>query len=108
MTKYTHLKANEDVATPSGYYTPGKESRLSFSGREVLYIIRAAVVDSSCCGTADFSSALVPGYVITHDSGENRDGLKISDVEPISSRSARKKIREILQETENVSQVEFW
>ena len=79
-----------------------------FDGREILYIIRDAVVDSSCCGTADFSSALVPGYVADKNSGTNRDGLTISDVEPISSRSTWQIIRKILQETENVSQVEFW
>ena len=108
MVKYTHLKPDEDVSTPSGYYTPGEEKWLSFNGREVLYILRDAVVDSSCCGTADFSSALVPGYVITPDSGVKKDGTKISDVEPISSKSARQKIRKTLKETENVSQVEFW
>ena len=108
MVKYTHLKSNEDVATPSGYYTPGKENRLNFDSREILYIIRDAVVDSSCCGTADFSSALVPGYVVEKNSETNRDGLTISDVEPISSTSTRENIRKILQETENVSQVEFW
>ena len=108
MTKYTHVKPDEDIATPSGYYTPGSEKRLVIDGREVLYIVRDAVVDSSCCGTADFSSALVPGYVVTLNSEENKGGAKISDVESISSRSVRKKIRKILQETENVSQVEFW
>jgi hypothetical protein len=108
MVKYTHLKPGEDVPTPSGYYTPGKERRLNYNGREVLYIIRDAVVDSSCCGTADFSSALVPGYIVTLDPGKKGGSAKISDVEPVSSRTARKKIREILQQTENVSQVEFW
>ena len=108
MVKYTHLKPGEDIPTPSGHYTPGKESRLNLNGREVLYIIRDAVVDSSCCGTADFSSALVPGYIVTLDSGKTKGGVTISDVEPISSRVARKKIRKILQQTENVSQVEFW
>ena len=108
MVKYTHLKADEAIPTPSGYYTPGEEKRLSFDGKEVLYIVRDAVVDSSCCGTTDFSSALVPGYVRTLEARGENDGTQISDVEPISSKSTRKKIRKILQETENVSQVEFW
>lgn len=107
MVKYTHLKADEAIPTPSGYYTPGSEKRLSLDGKEVLYIVREAVVDSSCCGTTDFSSALVPGYVRTVEDGK-ADSPQISDVEPISSKSTRKKIRKILEETENVCQVEFW
>ncbi len=108
MAKYTHLKPNEDIATPSGHYTPGKESRLNFNGREVLYIVREAVVDSSCCGTADFTSALVPGYIVIRDPGTSKKGATVSEVEPVTSRLARRKIRKILEETEHVSQVEFW
>jgi hypothetical protein len=108
MAKYTHLRPDKDIPTPSGHYTPGEEKRLNIDGREVLYIIREAVVDASCCGVADFTSALVPGYVVTRDPGDKEDGTKVFEVESVSSRSARKKIRKMLEETENVAQVEFW
>ena len=108
MVKYTHLEADKDIDTPTGHYTPGEEKRLNIDGREVLYIVREAVVDSSCCGTADFASALVPGYVMTRDAEGNAKGTKVYEVEPVGSRSARKKIRQLLKETENVAQVEFW
>jgi hypothetical protein len=64
MSKYTHLEINQDVLTPSGHYTPQKEVRLKLDGREVLYILSQAVIDASCCGTGDFNSALVPGYIV--------------------------------------------
>ena len=64
MVKYTHLKINQDVAAPAGHYTPEKESKININGREILYILNNAVVDSSCCGNADFAAALVPGYII--------------------------------------------
>ena len=108
MVKYTHLEPDKDIKTPSGHYTPGEEKRLNIDDREVLYIVREAVVDASCCGVADFASALVPGYVITLDSGDKPGETKVFEVEPVNSRSTRKKIRKILEETENVSQVEFW
>lgn len=108
MVKYTHLEADKDIDTPTGRYKPGEEKRLNIDGREILYIVMEAVVDASCCGIADFTSALVPGYVVTLDPGDKETETKIFEVEPISNRSARKKIRKILEETENVAQVEFW
>jgi hypothetical protein len=105
---YTHLRLNDDVDALAGHYTPRKEVRLPFNGREVLYIVSDAVVDSSCCGTADFNAALVPGFVLKWQSEKNRDGLYLSEVEPIADKAARDIIREKIREDENVTQVEFW
>jgi hypothetical protein len=108
MVKYTHLKLNEDVAAPAGHYTPEKESSIKINGREVLYILSSAVVDASCCGNADFTSALVPGYIIWQDIASDNDSPAVSEVEPITDRTTREKIKKIIQENENISQVEFW
>lgn len=108
MVKYTHLKLNEDVAAPAGHYTPEKESRKNINGREVLYILSSAVVDSACCGNADYTSVLVPGYITKKHSTEDKDGLSVSEVEPVTDKATREKIRKIIQETENIYQVEFW
>lgn len=107
-TSYTHLKLNQDIEAIAGHYTPQKEVRLPYNGREVLYIISEAVVDSSCCGSADFTSALVPGYLVRWQAETNKDGFPVSEVEPISNRKARGRIKKLIQETEHVSQVEFW
>ena len=108
MTQYTHLELNQDIKAVAGYYTPLKEVRLSYNGQEVLYVVSQAIVDASCCGTSDFSYALVPGYIIRWQPETNKDGLPISEVEPISDRTAQGKIRKLIQETEHVSQTEFW
>ena len=107
-TSYTHLRLNEDVNALAGYYTPQKEIRLPYNGREVLYVISEAVVDSSCCGEADFNAALVPGYIVKWQSEKNEDGLYLSKVEQITDKSVKDSIKKIIRETENVSQVEFW
>jgi hypothetical protein len=108
VTRYTHIELNQDINAPAGYYTPQKEVRLKYNGREVLYVVSQTVVDSSCCGEADFHSALVPGYLVRWHSGKNKEGLPVSEVEPVADKKVRDKIRKIIRETENVSQVEFW
>jgi hypothetical protein len=108
MTRYTHLELNHDIEAPAGYYTPRKEVRLKYSGREVLYVLSQTVIDSSCCGTADYNSALVPGYIVKWQSEKNKDGLSVSEVEPITDKKTRTGIRKIIRETEHVTQTEFW
>ena len=108
MSKYTHLELNQDVEALAGHYTPQKEVRLKYNGREVLYVISQAVLDASCCGTADFCSALVPGYIVRWQAETNKYGMPVSEVEPITDKVAQVKIRKLIQETEDVSQVEFW
>jgi hypothetical protein len=108
MSKYTHLELNNDIPTPSGYYTPQKEVKLKYDGREVLYILSQAVIESSCCGASDFCSAQVPGYVIGWRIGKNDDGLPVSLVEPITDEATRDAIRKIIKEKEHISRTEFW
>jgi len=108
MSKYTHLELNRDIAAPSGYYTPQKEVRLKYDGREVLYVLSQAVVESSCCGATDFNSALVPGFVVSWHSEKSSEGLPISEVESISDDAIRDAIRKHIKETEHISRIEFW
>ena len=108
MTKYTHLELNKDIPAPSGYYTPNKEVRVKYNGREVLYILSQAVIDSSCCGVGEFNSALVPGFVVKWWAETNKEGLKVSEVEPIADEKARDAIRKIIKDTEHITRTEFW
>jgi hypothetical protein len=108
MTKYTHLELNKDVPTPSGYYTPHKEVRLKYDGREVLYVLSQAVIDSSCCGTSDFTSALVPGFIVKWQMERTREGVPVSEIEPISNEKIRDAIRKIIRDTEHITRTEFW
>ncbi len=108
MSKYTHLEINKDVPTPSGHYTPQKEVRLKLDGREVLYVLREAVIDSSCCGTGEFNSALVPGYIVRWRTKKNQDGTPVSLVESVNDEKTRDSIRLIIKEKEHIAQTEFW
>lgn len=108
MTGYTHLELNRDIDAPAGHYTPCKEVRLNYSDREVLYVLSQVVVDSSCCGEADFNNALVPGYIVKWQSGKNAGGQPVSEVEPITDKQTKAAIRKIIRDTEHITQTEFW
>ncbi len=108
-TRYTHLELGKDVvAGISGYYIPQKEVRLKYNGREVLYVIGQAVVESSCCGAGSWIYATVPGYIVSWQNTKNEAGLPASEVEPISDEEARDSIRRTIQTSEATSLVEFW
>ena len=107
MNKYAHLELDKTIEALAGHYTPQKEVRLKYQDREVLYVVGQMVVDASCCGQANCQYALVPGYIIGWQSETNEEGLPVSEVEPIPDKAAQDNIRKIIQETENVSQIEF-
>ena len=108
MKKYTHLPLNEDVEAPAGRYTPLKEARLNYRGREVLYVVGQAVVDSSCCGAADYRYVIVPGYIRNWQNLKNEAGLPVSEIEPLRDNGSQREIAGIIQEMEHVSRIEFW
>ena len=109
MSEYTHLKLDEDYATGiAGYYTPQKEVRLKYNSREILYVTGQAVIESSCCGIGSWGYVTVPGYILDWQSKENEVGLPVSDIEPISDEEAQNNIRQIIQTSEVISQIEFW
>ena len=108
MSKYTHLELNKDVLAPSGYYTPQKEVRFNYNGREVLYTVSQAVIESSCCGASDFSSVQIPGYILGWRVEKNFQGLPVSLIEPITDETTRDAIRKIIKNNEHIVLTEFW
>lgn len=108
MSSYTHLELNKDVPTPSGYYSPRKEVRLNYNGREVLYTVNEAVIESSCCGANDYCSITIPGYVVGWKAGKNSQGLPVSLIEPVTNENDRDAIRKIIKNNENIILTEFW
>jgi len=107
--EYTHVELGKDVTVGiAGYYTPEKEVRLNYNGREVLYIIGKAVIESACCGVGNWGYALVPGYIVHWQNKRNEADLPVSEVEPISDEKIRNNIKQIIQSKETVAQVQFW
>jgi hypothetical protein len=108
MTKvYTH-KLHEEVLSISGRYELDKEERLAYNGREFLYVIGDAVMDTSCCGYGAWRYAVVPGFIVSWKSGTNQQGHPISEVEPIADEKTQQEIKKLLYEVEAVNQVQFW
>jgi hypothetical protein len=108
MAKYAHLEINRDIFAPAGYYTPLKEVRLKYGNREVLYTISRAVVECSCCGSCNFNSALVPGFIVKWQAEKNSEGNPVSEVQPVTGEKDREDIRKIIREIETISQTQFW
>lgn len=106
--EYTHLTLNEEIEALAGYYKPLKEERLNYDGQEVLYVIGQLAVESACCGAGNYAYAVVPGYIRKWKHHQNRNGLAISEVEPVPDKAAQKSISRSIRESEHVSQVEFW
>jgi len=106
IREYTH-ELNREVRSISGGYEFEKEGSLQIDGREVLYVVGNAVVDSSCCGAGGCRYALVPGYVKKFKTRQDEQGLWISEVEPIIDRAIRQEITRVLEEKEIVQQVQF-
>lgn len=113
VTNYTHLELNKDYSTGiAGYYSPEKEVRLHYDGREVLYVVGKAVIEatSTCCGGGSCSYAIVPGYIVKWQNTKNEDGLPVSEVEPISEEQVKGDVKKIIETDENLPllAVGFW
>lgn len=107
-TRYTHLALNEDVLAPSGYYTPLEETRLALGGREVLAVASQTVIESSCCGIADFCSTTVPGYIVRWRYAMDEHGNPVTEVEPITDDADRDSVRAALRGPGCRAEIEFW
>ena len=108
-TKYTHLELDKEVvAGMAGYYIPQKEVRLKYDGREVLYVLGRAVIESSCCGTGNWVYAIVPGYIVNWQTAKNDDGLPVSEVEPVQDEQSKESIKRIIETTEEAFPIGFW
>ncbi len=109
VKEYTHLELGDNYATGiAGYYSPQKEERLRYDGREVLCVTGYAVIEASCCGINTWGYIIVPGYIVNWQRKRNEAGLPVSEVEPISDEKVRDTIRDILQNKEGIPQVAFW
>jgi len=106
--KYTHLELDTDIDCLAGFYTPQKEVRLKYNGREVLYVVGRAVIESSCCGVGNWGYVLVPGYIVNWQTERNDAGQAISEVEPVADEASKNNLRETIRKAESISQIEFW
>ncbi|MFC1945901.1 hypothetical protein ACFLW1_01735 [Chloroflexota bacterium] len=108
MNKYTHLPLNKEIEGRSGYYVVFKEVRLQVDEREVLYAVGQAVIESSCCGSANYPYVIVPGYIVNWQEETNKAGNPVTTVAPVQDKDLQANIRHIISQAENCSNIEFW
>ena len=63
LQDFIHPNLGQEITAIGGHYVFNNERRLSFDGRDVLYLVGYAVVDTSCCGVGGCAYAMVPGVV---------------------------------------------
>ena len=105
--EYVHHELNREVTAIGGHYVLTRQARMPFQGREILYVIGYAVLDTTCCGTGGLAYALVPGFILDWQGSKNEDGLDVSLVEPIRDQDVQREIRRLIGEREIVHQVQF-
>ena len=107
LQDFTHPDIGQEITAIGGHYVFNKEARITYNGRNVLYLIGYAVVDTSCCGVGGCAYARVPGYVKAWKYKTDINGVSVSQIEPISDPLDQQAIRRMIQKKEVVQQVTF-
>jgi len=107
MIEFIHPVLNEEVRAIGGHYKMDREDTLVFNGKDVLYLIGYAVVDTSCCGATGCGYAVVPGYIVSLHAKRTSDDHSISLIEPMEEQFYQE-ITRILRIQEGVNQVHFY
>ena len=109
--EYTHRPLGEDGFAFAGFYTPEKEVRLAFRGREVLYVTGQIVIEATChegtCAIGTHGYAIVAGYVVRWQYRRNEEGQPVSEIEPVVDRETKMEIGQIIQKRESLTRIEF-
>ena len=109
IVEFGHANLGEEVQARSGYYVPLEEHILLYKGREVIYTLGHACIESSCCGgTGSWGYVQVPGFLLRkHIHGGGTSPL-ISEVEIIQDNEDRNNIRQSVSERHPGASVEIW
>jgi len=104
---FTHPQLGREVTAIGGHYVFGKEIRMPFHSREILYFVGYAVLDSTCCGVGGVAYVLVAGVLRQFKIKKNKNDCFISQIEPIRDPDVQKEIKSAIQKREMVYQVTF-
>jgi len=104
---FTHPDLDREVTAIGGHYVFGKEIRMSYESREILYFVGYAVLDSTCCGVGGVAYVLVAGFIRQWKYKKNHDDFLVSQIEPICDQTIQKEVRKAIQKKEMVNQVTF-
>jgi hypothetical protein len=104
---FTHPQLGREVTAIGGHYVFGKEIRMPYHNREILYFVGYAVLDSTCCGVGGVAYVLVAGFIRQWKFKKNKTDCFISQIEPICDQAVQKEVRSVIQKREMVHQVTF-
>jgi hypothetical protein len=107
MPEYMHQEPGTEVRFIAGHYTIVEEGRLTYCGREVLYVVGIAVVGSNCCGVQGCRFVNIPGYIGAWKRRLSDGVTPMSVVEPIEDGNEQLEIREMLELRFPYSQILF-
>ncbi len=107
MTQYVHLSEGTDEHSGHGVKAQWDERTISHRGRDVLYLLTDAVIDTVCCGDRVFHYATVLGYVADWKSTRTESGLPVSDVAPVTDETAQQEIEALMKADDQDIQVSF-
>lgn len=96
----------EPVESVSGHYTVDEEAIMSLDGRDILYFLGYACLDTSCCGPYGDRFALVAGEVVGHRA--NAEDAPLSHVTPLTEPEDQDRLRAWLGDHHDVRDVRFW
>jgi hypothetical protein len=104
---FKHPRLGKEVTAIGGHYVFGKENRMPYDRREILYFVGYAVLDSTCCGLGGVAYVLVAGFIHKWKFKKDHDNSFISLIESIRDPAVQKDIRKAIQKKEMVYQVTF-
>ena len=104
---FAHPRLGQEVTAIGGHYVFGKEIRMPFRTREILYLVGYAVLDSTCCGVGGVAYVLVAGFIQDWKYKKNQTDDAISRIELIRDLSIQKEVSRIIRQKEMVHQIAF-
>ena len=107
ITDCTHPRIGEELTAIAGHYIWHKIDRLPYRGREVLYMVGAALIDTGCCGPSGCGFATVAGFIVDWKYRATEAGEPVSRIEEISNAAMRNEIEQRIRKSEGVQQVRF-
>ena len=105
---YAHPKLGQEISAIGGHYVFTDERRIPYNGREILYFVGYAVLNSTCCGVGGCAYVLVPGFIQEWKYKKSSDDAFVSQIEPIRDFKVQQEIRNFIQRKEIFHQVTFY
>jgi hypothetical protein len=108
MREYRHPELQEEVEFISGSYLLLEEGRFPCRGKDVLFYLGIAGLNSSCCGRGGCAFAKIPGFVISWKKKIGPSGESLSEIEPVQDDEDRQEIRKLITaKYPGFNQIEF-